>query len=163
MLSNPFISKPEFEIFDMEPADCRDVSRLHGERFAQPWGDGEFHTLLSQHPVFGHVARQTNRSQKLLAGFVLTRAVGDEAEILSIGVSLRHKGAGLGWRLMQAAIRQARHRGANCLFLEVDEINAPALALYRKSGFAQVGERRAYYQDSKGNKTAALVMRLDLG
>ncbi len=63
---------------------------------------------------------------------------------------------------MQAAKREAIARGAASMFLEVDETNVAAHGLYRKLGFEKVGERRAYYQDAKGQRTAALVMRRDL-
>lgn len=162
MFQNLFTKKAVFEIFDMTAADCHDMSMLHGERFARGWGDGEFHSLMTQDRVFGFVARQTNRNDKGLGGFVLTREVAGEAEILTIAVAARHAGHGLGWRLMLAALRQTIERGGESLFLEVDEGNAAALALYRKLGFRKVGERKAYYQHADGNKAAALVMRLDL-
>lgn len=67
--------------------------------------------------------------------------------------------SGLGWRLMQAAMREAHARGGESLFLEVDAGNVPALGLYRKLGFEQVGERRGYYKDDKGAVSTALVMK----
>jgi ribosomal-protein-alanine N-acetyltransferase len=44
------------------------------------------------------------------------------------------------------------------VFLEVDENNAPARALYRRAGFADVGRRKSYYQSG----ASALVLRRDL-
>jgi ribosomal-protein-alanine N-acetyltransferase len=162
MFQTLFMRKAEFDIFDMTGADCRDMSALHGERFARGWGDGEFHSLLSQDSVFGFVARQTNHNGHSMGGFVLSREVAGDAEILTIAVNSRFGRAGLGWRLMQAAIRQARARGGESMFLEVDEGNAAALGLYRKLGFVKVGERKAYYQGESGQRAGALVMRLDL-
>ena len=81
---------------------------------------------------------------------------------MTIGVEPRYARSGLGWRLMQAAMREALVKGSEALFLEVDETNQAAIGLYRKLGFNKVGERRAYYQDKAGQRTAALVMRLDL-
>ncbi|MGO7785732.1 ribosomal-protein-alanine acetyltransferase, partial [Rhizobium ruizarguesonis] len=60
MLEAYLTLKQEFEIIAMEREDCREVALLHGERFARPWGDGEFQGLLMQDTVFGFVARQTN-------------------------------------------------------------------------------------------------------
>ncbi len=155
--------KTEFEILPMRTDDCLRVSALHGERFARPWGDGEFHSLLMQPNVFGFVARQVNGLFKVpLAGFVLTRAVADEGEILTVAVHAKAARAGLGWRLMQAAMREVHARGGESLFLEVDDGNAPALGLYRKLGFLTVGERPAYYTDKNGVRTTALVMKRDL-
>ena len=152
--------KPVFEIVPMRPEDCAAVAALHASRFARPWGDGEFHSLLTQDTVFGFVARQTNAIlKKPLPGFVLARHVAGEAEILTIAVNAKLARSGLGWRLMQAALREARSLGGETMFLEVDGGNEPALGLYRKLGFEKVGERRAYYVDDKGVKSTALVMR----
>jgi ribosomal-protein-alanine N-acetyltransferase len=62
---------------------------------------------------------------------------------------------------MQAVLREARMRGAEEIFLEVDEGNLAALRLYEKLGFAKVGERKAYYEQA-GRRSTALVMRRDL-
>lgn len=152
--------KPEFELVAMDADDCHAVALLHGERFARPWGDGEFHSLLSQENVFGFVARQTNAFlKKPLPGFVLARQAAGEAEILTVAVQAKAARSGLGWRLMQAAMREAHARGGESMFLEVDNGNTAALGLYRKLGFEQVGERRGYYKNERGVTSAALVMK----
>ena len=46
------------------------------------------------------------------------------------------RGTGLGRALVEAAIDRARTRGCRRIELDVDEANAPALALYRSLGFA---------------------------
>jgi len=94
-----------------------------------------------------------------LPGFVLARQVAGEAEILTIAVQTKVARAGLGWRLMQAAMREAKLRGGESIFLEVDDGNAAALGLYGKLGFEKVGERRGYYKDAKGAVSTALVMK----
>lgn len=152
----------EFEIVPMTPADCADASALHADGFSRPWTDGEIEALLVQEPVFGFVARRPGRWAKA-GGFVLARLVEGEAEILTLAVRPKHRRSGIGWRLMGAVLRNLRSEGAESLFLEVDEGNEAALSLYRKIGFAKVAERAAYYDEGGGAKTAALVMRLDLG
>jgi ribosomal-protein-alanine N-acetyltransferase len=159
--------KPDYELITMVSRDCAEVSALHNTRFPKAWGTGEFHSLLSQEPVFGFVARQTNGKRSIpnkltLPGFVLARHVAGEAEILTVAVQAKLGRAGLGWRLMQAAMREAHRRGGETMFLEVDGGNVPAVGLYRKLGFETVGERKAYYTDASGAKSTALVMRRDL-
>lgn len=155
--------KPFFEIVPMAHNDCADVAELHTSRFPQAWSESEFSSLLSQNSVFGAVARQTNAFfSQPLGGFVLSREAGGEAEILTVAVGDKFAGAGLGWRLMQAAMREALMRGAETMFLEVDGANGPGVHLYRKLGFKTVAERKAYYTAKDGTKSTALVMRRDL-
>ena len=163
MLETYLTRKTEFEILPMETGDCERVAALHGERFAKPWNDGEFHSLLMQPHVFGFTARQTTGLFRLpLAGFVLARAVAGEGEILTIAAHGKASRAGLGWRLMLAAMREVKARGGDSLFLEVDDTNQAGLGLYRKLGFETVGKRPAYYTDKNGVRTTALVMKRDL-
>jgi len=161
-LTDYFVRKPEFDVFTLEAEHLAHAAAVHKLRFSPHWSDGELHRLLVQETVFGFVARQTNAAKPAVGGFVLARAAAGEAEILTIGVDPRYARSGLGWRLMRAALREARDKAADSMFLEVDETNAPAVCLYRKLGFAKVGERRAYYQNADGVRTGALVMRLDL-
>lgn len=164
MRDSLFYRQPEFELVAMVPDHCRAVAELHGQRFPRAWGDGEFLSLLLQPNTFGFAAWQTNTLifKAPLSGFVLAREVAGEAEILTIAVGEKVGRFGLGWRLMQAAIREAKNRGGEAMFLEVDDGNAPALGLYRKLGFEKAGERPAYYTDEQGRRTSALVMRRDL-
>ena len=43
------------------------------------------------------------------------------------------------------------------MFLEVDENNSPAIRLYRRAGFREVGRRPNYYPGPGGKPAAALV------
>ena len=161
-LTDYFTRKPTFGIFPLETADAGIAAVLHSARFPRPWNDGEFHSLLSQDPVYGFLALKEGVLGRTAGGFVLARAAAGEAEILTIGVDQRFERSGLGWRLMQAALAEARMRGADDIFLEVDETNAAARRLYDKLGFAKVGERKAYYAATDGSRSTALVMRRDL-
>jgi ribosomal-protein-alanine N-acetyltransferase len=151
--------KPYFEVVPIEVADCVEISDLHGQRFPRQWSDGEFQNLILQRNVFGFVVRQTNAFfSKPLGGFVLCREGGGEAEILTVAVAEKYARLGLGWRLMQAGLREAVSRGADTMFLEVEAANRPAADLYTKLGFRKVGERPSYYTGPDGRRSAALVM-----
>ena len=91
-------------------------------------------------------------------GFAMWRDLGEEAEILTLGVAVDARRAGLGALLLDAAIRAARAAGARRMFLEVDAGNEPAIRLYRKGGFIDAGLRKGYYRDGAD----AVVMALDL-
>ena len=162
MALNFFSRQPQCLILSIEMQDARAASRIHGEAFTRAWGDGEFESLITQQSVFGFLACPEGRARTAAAGFVLSRETAGEAEILSIGTSPKQRRSGLGWRLMLSAMKEAKRRGAEEMFLEVDETNAAAVQMYRKLNFLQVGERRAYYAQEGGASTTALVMRCDL-
>src|SRR5581483_7309317 len=78
-------------------------------------------------------------------GFVMGRATGGEAEILTLAVRPEARGKGLGRALILAMASHARTLGAGGVFLEVGDDNPAALALYAGLGFERVGQRKAYY------------------
>ena len=64
--------------------------------------------------------------------------------------------------LLRQQIEAAAAAGVRSLFLEVAENNSPAVVLYSKFGFRQIGRRNAYYAASDGMRLAALTMKLEL-
>ena len=78
---------------------------------------------------------------------VLFRAGSAIARLYSIAVAPHAGRRRLGATLLAAAEQAARARGAERLRLEVHEANDPAIALYRKSGYAQFGRHADYYED----------------
>jgi ribosomal-protein-alanine N-acetyltransferase len=160
----PFFS-PGVREFALEPLSADDagaVSLLHREDFVRPWTDGEFSALLEQDTVFGFAAKEVGNPRAGIVGFVLARLAAGEGEILTVAVARSHRRLGIGWQLMDAVLRRLNGERAEALFLEVDETNAPAIALYRRFGFREVGKRPDYYRSPERGPTGALVMRRDL-
>jgi ribosomal-protein-alanine N-acetyltransferase len=81
---------------------------------------------------------------------------------LSVAVSMSRRSKGLARKLLDLHLRRLAGLGARAVFLEVDQDNVPALRLYKRAGFREVGRRDAYYRDAAGKTTAALVLRRDL-
>jgi [ribosomal protein S18]-alanine N-acetyltransferase len=133
---------------------------LHRDNFAHPWPAEEIAALLASPSALGAAALHSTRGA--LVGFVLARLAADEAEILTIAVSRASQGRGVGAALMREILRQAANAGAKAMFLEVDAENVPAIALYRRHGFAEVGKRPGYYRLPSGARATALVMRKTL-
>ena len=133
---------------------------LHATCFAHSWSSQEFETLLSNAAVSGEAA--VDPMSDALRGFVLTRLAADEAEILTIAVDGALRRRGVGRALLASHMARLPALGARMLFLEVEAENAAALALYRKFGFHEVGQRRGYYRKGDGTTATALVLRRDL-
>ena len=83
----------------------------------------------------------------------------DEAEVIDIRVADTHRRQGLGERLLRESLTAL---SARSVFLDVRRTNSPAVAMYEKMGFLQVGVRQNYYQLPSGREDA-LIMRLELG
>ncbi|HEV7416604.1 MAG TPA: ribosomal protein S18-alanine N-acetyltransferase [Tianweitania sediminis] len=157
----PFLRR-EYAILDLEADDCAAIARLHAEDFGRPWSAEEFEALLAQDTVFGFSAREIGNPRLGLVGFVLARLAAGEGEILTVAVARSHRGVGLGRALMDAVLRKLHSERAEELFLEVDETNAPAIALYKRLSFKEVARRPGYYQHEGRRRTDAVVMRRDL-
>jgi ribosomal-protein-alanine N-acetyltransferase len=138
------------------PRDASAMAALHAASFHRGWSDGEFEQLLLDRNVVAHRAT----IDRELVGFILSRIVAGEAEILSIAVNGSRRGKGLAHRLLDLHLRRLAGLGVNMVFLEVDEGNLPACKLYRRAGFRDVGRRDGYYPPGTGG--AALVLRRDL-
>ncbi|MBE7220501.1 MAG: GNAT family N-acetyltransferase [Caulobacteraceae bacterium] len=69
------------------------------------------------------------------------------ARLYSVAIHPDHAGRGHGRRLLAASEAAAAERGAKSLRLEVRADNAPAIALYRKAGYAEFGRYDDYYED----------------
>lgn len=78
---------------------------------------------------------------------LLTRSNSRSARIYSVIVLPQMRGRGLAARFVAAAESQARKNGLQAITLEVRADNAPARALYRKLGYAEVKSLPGFYDD----------------
>ena len=138
-----------------------EAAALHALCFDTPWDEATLVRLLAMPGTFARAATEAGEVAPL-AGFVLVRIAGGEAEILTLAVAPPRRGQGLGRRLIEAAAATALAGGATALFREVAEDNEPALALYGRLGFRAVGARPDYYARGQA-RVAARVLKLDLG
>lgn len=61
-------------------------------------------------------------------------------EIAKMGVTPKHRGAGIGAALMAYLIEIAPRLGARTLYIETNSALAPAIRLYEKFGFRHLGD-----------------------
>lgn len=146
------------ELVSLFTGDPAGLVSLHGAAFDHPWDAAALRELLAGPGVFAFAAP---------SGFVLARAAGGEAEILTLAVLPSARGKGLGRALMQAAAGRAVLLGAETLFLEVGAENPAALALYTSLGLSRVGSRKGYYDRASRGEGAqagadALVLKAAL-
>lgn len=152
-----WLSRPyKVHIRKSQASDAAAFSGLHAQGFERAWGISEFESLLCEKAVCAHMA-QTSLNHP--CGFIISRVAADEAEILSVAVAKNARQKGVGGQLLNLHLSALAQSGAKAVFLEVDELNLAAIALYKHFGFAIVGTRKAYYKRTDGSSPSALVMK----
>ncbi len=149
------LMRPEPVISEVVKNDAGALAAVHAASFRRGWGEDEFRRMLTDRNVLAH----RTMIGRTLIGFILSRLIGDEAEILSIAIAQAWRGRGFSRPLLDLHLRRLAGLGARTVFLEVDKHNTPATRLYRQAGFYEVGQRQGYYDSD----AAALVLRRDLG
>jgi ribosomal-protein-alanine N-acetyltransferase len=163
-------TRPEPSLSEARPADAAELAALHGACFHRGWSEDELERMLLDRSVVAHRVMIGRR----LVGFIISRIIAGEAEILSVAVASARRGKGLARQVLNLHLRRLAGLGTRTVFLEVSESNVPANRLYQRAGFRTVGRREGYYADSldqsrndrfpgqAGKNAAALVLRCDL-
>jgi ribosomal-protein-alanine N-acetyltransferase len=126
------------------PGDAAVLAAIHAACFVRGWDQDSMAQFISGPGCLVLVASRTQSGP--VEGFLIARKAEDEAEILTLAVHTACRRAGLARVLVEMAMARLKATGAQKLFLEVDEANAPARALYRCFGAEEVGRRRRYYE-----------------
>jgi [ribosomal protein S18]-alanine N-acetyltransferase len=153
-----FRTPPATHMDTLRPERAPRLAAIHASAFARPWDVPEFERLLGDRTVMGDGFFLGAAA----VGFVLSRVVVDEAEILTIAMAAEARGKGYAKPLLAHHLDALMRRGVRVVHLEVEEGNGPALALYRRFGFQEVGRRAGYYLKPDGTRATALMMSLSL-
>ena len=81
----------------------------------------------------------------------------DDYNIIGIAVEEGYQRRGIGYKLLQRIIEEAKKNNIKTISLEVDETNEKAINFYKKNGFVVTNIRKKYYKDND-----ALIMWLYL-
>jgi [ribosomal protein S18]-alanine N-acetyltransferase len=134
------------------------VSLLHRACFPEdPWDAGAIEQIMGMSGFFGLVGW----AESAPVGFALALALGEEAEIVSLGILPDYRRRGFGTAILDAVCGEARLRGAERVVLEMASDNEAASALYAARGFTVVGGRRNYYRRAE-RLVDALILGVQL-
>jgi ribosomal-protein-alanine N-acetyltransferase len=131
-------------------------ARAFGPMGERPWEADAFRQLVESPGMDIYLAHQAGTA----VGYILTRAVCDEAELISMAVDPSCHRSGIGRSLLDFAVDALGAAGVEKLFLETRADNGPAQHFYRQYGFAETGVRPGYYQTLSGNPVDALCFTL---
>jgi [ribosomal protein S18]-alanine N-acetyltransferase len=132
--------------------DLAQVSDIERRSYDFPWSHGVFRDCL----LAGYTCIVLDRND-MVAGYGILSVAAGEAHVLNICVDPDYRRLGYGDRLLDELLARARAASVKEIFLEVRPSNVNALSLYRKKGFRQIAQRRAYYQARSGREDAAVL------
>ena len=130
------------------------LAELEKQCFSTPWTrDGILSELTNETARF-FVAEFMGET----AGYLGMHIVLDECYIANIAVKEKFRRMGIGNALLKKGEERAKEENCAFISLEVRVSNEKAIALYRKRGYNEMGERKNFYSDPVEN---ALIMTKD--
>ena len=128
------------------------VAQLEQLCFADPWSEKSIGSELDNVWSLWLVALDGER----VVGYIGSQTAVDETDVMNVAVHPDCRRQGIAEKLIETLVTELKNRGSHALMLEVRSSNSPAICLYEKLGFSQVGCRKNYYRNPKED---ALILR----
>ena len=139
-------------ITEMNASHVPQVAALEKICFVDPWSEMSIASELQSLWSYWLVALEEDR----VVGYVGSQSSIDEADIMNVAVHPDFRRRGVAEARIIRLVSDLKERGIHALLLEVRVSNTPAITLYEKLGFSQVGRRKNYYHNPKED---ALILR----
>ena len=133
------------------PADATGIAALEEKIFSDAWSYRDVQDLICTE---GGMCFTATENGEVIA-YVIGRLIAPEGEIYRVAVAPHKRQRGIGYRLLDYAVKTSKGQGLERLFLEVRSRNIPAIRLYTAYGFKEIGVRKRYYKDPEDD---AIVM-----
>ena len=145
-----------YKLVPMDRSHLAAIAEIERSAFSQPWSENMLAEELYNDNASFIVAQGEDGA---VLGYAGLHAVLDEGYIDNVAVAEPYRRMGVADALLDTFQRfGAAHLAF--LTLEVRASNRPAIDLYLKHGFAQVGRRKNYYQAPVED---AILMTLEFG
>ena len=143
-----------FRVRAASPEDLPVLSKIEKACFSDPWSVVLIRECLDNPSLYRLYAAEDEEG---VFGYSVMSLVLDEAGIDNLAALPGHRRSGAGSALLSQMLSDARMLSAESAVLEVRESNTPAIALYERFGFQQVGFRKNYYENpTEGAKLYSL-------
>lgn len=146
----------EYQLVPMDKSHLKQVAELDRAFFSRPWSQDSWESELYNTTV-SLVVAETQEGYVL--GYGVLGVILDEGCLEKLAVREEYRRQGVAQAILDSYLRYGRERLAY-ITLEVREDNDPAIQLYMKNGFVQVGRRKNYYSEVHKD---AILMTLDFG
>ena len=139
-------------IEQMKSCHVAQVAALEKISFSDPWSEKSVASELENKLAFWLVAVDG----ETVAGYVGSQTVCEETDMMNVAVHPDYRRQGIAETLIVSLLDNLKEQGSHSLTLEVRASNVPAISLYEKLGFSEVGRRKNYYRNPKED---ALILR----
>lgn len=139
-------------IVRMKECHVAAVAELEKICFSAPWSENSVASELKNKLSLWMVAEEDGR----VAGYIGSQTVCDETDMMNVAVHPDFRRRGFAQALVNALAEELKAMESHCLTLEVRASNVPAIALYEKLGFREIGRRKNYYRAPRED---ALILR----
>ena len=136
----------------MNAAHVGQIAELEKICFSDPWSERSIASELENKLAFWLVAKEG----ETVAGYIGSQTVMDETDMMNVAVHPDFRRQGVAEALVNGLVEQLQAMGSHCLTLEVRASNVPAISLYEKLGFTEIGRRKNYYRNPRED---ALILR----
>ncbi|MBO7292338.1 MAG: ribosomal protein S18-alanine N-acetyltransferase [Clostridia bacterium] len=120
------------------------IAALEAAIFPDAWSRDAIASHLNSPSGIAYLA--TDEDKKAI-GYLLGLHLGEEAELLRVGVLPEHRHLGIGRWLVDVFLFYLKIEDVAACFLEVREGNSAALGLYEECDFVVTGRRKNYYKN----------------
>ena len=121
------------------------IAELETLCFSDPWSEKSIAYELKNPLSLWLVAEVDGR----VAGYIGSQTVPPESDVMNVAVHPDFRRQGIAEALVNGLWSRLTQAGNTSLTLEVRASNLPAIALYEKLGFVQVGRRPNYYRNPR--------------
>lgn len=139
-------------IVKMKECHVSAVAALETICFSDPWSENSVSSELKNKLSLWLVAEENGT----VAGYIGSQTCGEESDVMNVAVHPDFRRRGIAEALVNALVAELKAIGSHCLTLEVRASNVPAIALYEKMGFSEIGRRKNYYRNPRED---ALILR----
>ena len=136
----------------MKSSHVAQIAELEKICFSDPWSEKSIASELNNELAFWLTAVEGEQ----VAGYIGSQTVMDESDMMNVAVHPDFRRKGIAEALVNALVEVLKSKGSRCLTLEVRASNVPAITLYEKLGFSEIGRRKNYYRNPRED---ALILR----
>lgn len=145
----------KIEIDEMTLSDLNQIASKLETEFDDFWNasilESELRNSLSK-----YIVAKTETEIVGFAGIIDTL---EQFEITNIVVKKNFRNNGVGNALLAELIKLAQINNKDKIILEVNSTNLPAIKLYEKNGFKNIGFRKKYYKNTDDANIMALQLK----